>query len=54
MCGVDNVYRLKLYATQIKTKCLLTSETIKFSSKLLNVSVLHINKLCTLWTGTGS
>lgn len=31
MCGVDNVYRLKLYMIQVKTKCLPTSETTKFS-----------------------
>ena len=37
MFGIDNVYRLKLYMIQIKTKCLQTSETDKFSSNLLSV-----------------
>jgi len=37
MYGIHNIYRIKLYRTQIKIDCIQTSATDKFTSRLLKV-----------------
>ena len=35
MCDIDDVYRIKLYRTQIKIKCIQDMKLVKFTSPCL-------------------